>query len=201
MANEDPTILPAGGPAHAASAPVIDWESDDNPYKKKFIGMQKPYQKLHDEHEKLESKVFDLDTVYKAALGEKEALALEKASLAEKHDTAAGELDVTKQTLARLNVIIAKFPDLLDFEKQGLLPDGAGEELETKLGNFKTALTARGAAAVTAQLQGATPPAPATPPAARGPEAIREEAFQAMREGRVDDYNRLIDDYWKAVPK
>ena len=163
--------------------------------------MQKPYQKLHDEHEKLESKVFDLDTVYKAALGEKEALALEKASLAEKHDTVTGELDVLKESLGRLNVIIADYPDLLDFEKQGLLPDGAGDELKTKLGNFKTALTARGAAAVTAQLQGATPPAPAAPPPAKGPEAIRESAFQALREGKQDDYNRLMDDYWKAVPK
>jgi hypothetical protein len=201
MSDQDPTDTTAGGTAKGAPAPGIDWESEDNIYKKKFVGLQRTYEKLHGEKDALQTKAFDLDTVYKTVLGEKEALVLEKKTLAEKHDTAAGELDVTKQTLARLNVIIADYPDLLDFEKQGLLPDGAGDELKTKLGNFKTALTARGAAAVTAQLQGATPPAPATPPPAKGPEAIRDSAFQALREGKTDDYNRLMDDYWKAVPK
>jgi hypothetical protein len=199
MADQDPISPPAGGPAPAASAPVTDWESNDNPYKKKFIGMQGAYQKLDREKEGFQTKAFDLDVVYKTILGEKEALALEKVSLTEKHNTVAGELDVTKEALGRLNVIIAKYPDLLDFEKQGLLPDGVGEELETKLGAFKTALTARGAAAAQQQLQGATPPAPPAPAGQRTPNDIRAEAFKALREGKEGDYNKGMDDYWKAM--
>ena len=199
MANEDPTDTTAGGTAKGAPAPGIDWESEDNIYKKKFVGLQRTFEKLHSEKETLQTKAFDLDTVYKAVLGEKESLALEKKTIAEKHDTVSGELDVLKESLGRLNVIIADYPDLLDFEKQGLLPDGAGDELKTKLGAFKTALTARGTAAVTAQLQGATPPAPAAPPPVKGPEDIKAAAFQAMREGRVDDYNKGMDEYWKVA--
>jgi len=195
----DPIDPPAGGTAHGASAPVIDWESDDNPYKKRFAGMQKSYSTLQTEVDTGKTKTFDLDAALKTALGEKDAFALQNKSLSEKHDTAASELDVTKESLARLNVIIADYPDLLDFEKQGLLPDGAGDELKTKLGNFKTALTARGAAAVTDLLKGATPPAPPAPPGTRTPEIIRAEAFKAMREGKVDDYNKGMDDYWKAM--
>src|SRR3990172_6000027 len=106
----DPIDPPAGGPAHAASAPVIDWESDDNPYKKRFAGMQKSYSTLQTEMDASKTKTFDLDAAYKTALGEKDAFALQNKSLSEKHDTVAGELDVTKQTLARLNVIIADYP-------------------------------------------------------------------------------------------
>ena len=197
----DPTNPPAGGTGLPAPTPGIDWESNDNPYKKKFIGMQGAVQKLQGEKETFQSKAFDLDTSLKAVLGEKETLVLEKAALAEKHDTVAGELDVTKETLARLNVIIADYPDLLDFEKQGLLPDGTGEELKTKLGAFKIALSARGAAVATDLLKGATPPPPANASHAKSPADIKAEAFQAMREGRIADYEKAMDEYFKASAK
>jgi len=190
----------ATGQAAASTATQPDWESDDNPYKKRFAGMQASYQKTHGELETLKGVKFDLEQQVTKVLGERDALSTQLVAANEAKDTATSELVVLKAAGDRQKLIIAEFPDLLQFEVQGLLPDGVGDELKTKLTAFKAAIDARGQAALADFRRGATPPPPdpATPKTSK---ELLQLAIAAQRAGKMDEYQTLYDQFIQAKAK
>jgi hypothetical protein len=203
----DPGAATTGNNATATTTgqqAAIDWESADNPYKKRFVGQQGAYQKLFGEHETLKGKNFDLDQQVKAVLGEKDSFAAQMATIKEQHDTASGELEVLKASRARLDLIVKEFPDLLEFEAQGILPDGNEEEIKPKLTAFRDALARRGSAEAQKVLGGGTPP---PPPPAKDKTAKEHlaDAIAAQRKGDMAvyeaEYAKYIDELTKEQSK
>ena len=182
---------------------------DVETWKSRFTGMQGKYQQTHDQLTTAQGRITDLEGQLAALNGDKDALGAE-------FDKTTGELGGLKTKLTeleaqhgRLKTIATEFPDLLPFEMQGILPAGAGDELKGKLTAFKAALDARGQAAqaqaqsqqAQAQMQQSTPPPPPPPAGQKSSATLLSEAMTAARTGKVDEYNRLYEEYLAQTAK
>ncbi len=131
----------ASGATSTSQQQVIDWESDKNPYKEyatRFKGIQPKYQDLVTAHDKLGLKVTDLEEKNKKLAGDFEPKIAEFNNLTGKYAQATTENAAMQTKHARLQMVMAKFPDLLPFLGDGkdqpdLLPTGEGEALEKGL--------------------------------------------------------------------
>lgn len=102
------------------------------------------------------------------------------------------ELQKAQQTIERHSLIFGKFPELAQFEADGLLPQVPMDQLETKLASFKEKWFSNQAAAKQEFSKGAKdeiPPRKAE--SGRTPEAIRQDMYLASRSGKVAEYNAL----------
>jgi len=165
---------------------------------KRFTGLQRVYQGERAKWETDAGKLADLENQLKTFVGEKEKLALDLQSLTAKLEETAQTASKRQAELDRLKLIASSFPQLLPLEAEGLLPSDSGEALKAKLEKLAKTITAKGQAEAAALLKGS---APASPPAAKtdNPEELKKAAFAAQKAGKVDDYNRLMDDYFRAI--
>ena len=116
----------------------------------------------------------------------------------ETNAAALTELDVVKGSLERLKIITAEYSDLLPFEVDGLLPDGAGDELRTRLNAFREKLAALGRLAIEQKLEGSVPPKPKGESPKNSSELL-QAAIAEMKKGNSQEYQRLYDEYLQAV--
>ncbi len=205
----------ANGAASTSQQQVIDWESDKNPYKEyatRFKGLQPKYQELVTANDKLGLKVTDLEEKNRKLTGDYEAKVAEFNTLNGKHAQATTDNTAMQTRYARLQTIMAKFPDLLPFLGNGsdqpdLLPTGEGEALEKGLAAFRDVMKQQGASAAKELVQGSTSgtggtnngagttPADAKP---KGKSDLLQLALKAQREGKKDEYEHYYYEYLKA---
>lgn len=99
------------------------------------------------------------------------------------------EKDFANQSLERKNIIFKEFPGLISFEGDGLLPEGVGEDLRTKLTAFNDKMTKLGGDQFETLLSGSSPAKPnASDESAQG---SFDEAKKAFRSGDTEAYNTL----------
>ncbi len=212
----DPTLegtagATANGAASTGQQQVIDWESSANPYKEyatRFKGLQPKYQELTTAHDKLGLKVTDLEEKNRKLTGDYEAKVAELNTLTGKHAQATTESTAMQAKYARLQTVMAKFPDLLPFLGDGkdqpdLLPTGEGETLEKGLAAFRDVMKQQGASAARELVQGSTSTTTTatTTPSDTKPKAksdLLQLALKASREGKKDEYEHYYDEYLKA---
>lgn len=178
----------------------MNWDSDDNPYKKRFTGLQGKLQATVNELDTLKGSHHDVNERFGKLTGDFEALNVQLTALSTQKSAAEQERDQLKAAHARRDLIIKEFPDLLPFEADNLLPPGTGDDLKTLLTAFRGKLQTQGSQAAVSALQGASP----VPPQAAAPASVDDlwkQATTALSEGRLSDYQSLYDQYLKAKAK
>ena len=200
MADETTAVAGAGGTSTVASTagqPVFDWEVSANPFVAKFKGLQGKHQQVTEEAKTLKAQLDEFMGKHTSLTGEHEALKLQLGALREQAEMTTTEKETVAAGLERVKLIAREFPDLLGLELDDLLPDGAGDELKTKLTAFKAALDKRGQATVKTVLNGATTPAPNPDPTSSAtPSDLLRAAHLALQEGKTDQYNAIMDKYY-----
>lgn len=107
--------------------------------------------------------------------------------------------DLTKGK-ERLDILVG-YPDLLSWEKDGLLPkDLYGDELKAALDKIAGRVSKQKAADGEGEADGfsPTPPNGAKP---KTPDEIMVAANEAARQGNTTEYNKLMTQYYAAGPK
>ena len=161
-------------------------------WKSRFTGIQGTYQreqkKWTDSKEtitKLEEQVSALSAERDTLSGQVDELTPAKAQVVElqaKYD--------------RQKLIASEFPDLLKFESDGLRPnDTDGEVLKPKLESFREHIKITNESALKDELEGGVPPKPKGDPP-DGPKETYASAMKAYAENNMDEYNRLMDQYY-----
>jgi hypothetical protein len=190
----------AGGTGQAAPAPaaqpVVDWESPTNPYKSRFTGLQGKYQSELQKWQAENAKLFDVNEQLTKISGERDALATQFDAFKVKHGELEDAKGVLEEKLGRITTIATEFPDLLAFEKDGLLPDGVGDDLKKKLEAFRGKLKDLGQAQAVQAITGASPTAP-TPQPPKSSDELWNQAKAALAAGNIDEYHKLYDEYIK----
>lgn len=179
----------------AAQALVTEWQN-------RAIGWQQKYQLEQDAHKatantlaSLQEEKGKVDTAHTATVAERDALK-------EKEATLSASLGSTNAQLERLTMITTEFPELVPFIKDGLIPEGTGEDLKGKLTAFSTkikTLTNMSAEEIAKRTaEGALPP---PPPETPHKDSLKEQAVIALKAGNVAEYNRLMDEHYKQEKK
>lgn len=165
-------------------------------WKNRFAGLQGKYQQEKEKWTIDNIKVGDLTSSMEKLTGEKEALHLDHTKLGEVVSQKDIELNTTKAKLERMEIVATEFSHLLPFYKEGLLPDGVGDDLRTKLKTFSEKLTLLGTTVATTTahdlMTGATPATPASTQLLK-PAEVQKEMFEALKTGNVAKYNELYD--------
>ena len=193
----EPAVKDAGSPGGQPEDFKAQFEQSQreaSEWKKRFTGLQGAYQRDQQKWQTDSARVRELETLIAGFDDERKTLRGELESNA----TALTELEVVKGSLERLKTITAEYSDLLPFEKDGLLPDGAGDELRTRLNAFREKLAALGKQAIEQKLEGSVPPKPKaeTP---RNSAELLQAAISEMKKGNPQEYQRLYDEYLQAV--
>lgn len=173
---------------------------DAQEWRSRHGGLQGKYQQEQEKWQGDATKITTLEATLQALRGEKEGLDVTLKSLTEAKTAAEQEAAKVRGRVERFELLAGEFPHLLQFEAKGLLPEGRGDELKTKLNTFSEQLKQLGVEALKNFQAGATPPPPTAPPA-NSPDALKAAAFKASREGNESEYNRLMDEYYQALPK
>jgi hypothetical protein len=184
-----PGALPED-PIKKAQAETAEWQ-------KRFGGLQGKYQQEQEKWAQTAAKLIEIDEANKKLIGEYEALKTAHATIDEEKDTYLTELETTKAQLDRVSIITHEFPQLVPLlglkPEEDALPDGTGDELRGKLKTLAEKIESIKKGAVDSNVSGASP---ANPPASiKGSEGLLHQALTAMREGRMDEYNKLYTQY------
>lgn len=160
---------------------------DAEDYKKRFTGLQGTYSREQQKWQADAVRLKELDEAMRSLDTERTTLKALLADIQPKHESLQSQYD-------RLHIIATEFPSLLEFEKDGLLPGGTGDELRTKLSAFQNKLKTNEVAAVKSTMSGT---APATPKSEgqQTPKDLLNQAVAAMRQGKMDEYNSLYSQY------
>ncbi len=187
----------ANGAPATAGQQATDWQTKAQEWQNRYAGLQGKFQQEQAKWAETAHKLQTVTEQLQATVGEKEGLAAQLASLNEAHGTTQTELATLKAKQARTSLIMAEYPDLLELETKGLLPDGNGDDLKGKLTTLRETLKARGAEAVTKTVQGSTPPPP-TPTGNKTADDLRAAMFTALSQGNMAEYNQLYDQLVQA---
>lgn len=141
-------------------------------------------------------KVIDLDGTLKALQGQFSELQATSA-------TASTELAAEKARNGRLTLIMGKFPGLVEFEGQGLLPIASSdEELIEKLTKFQELHGARQQQQKEDRITGTSPtPGPKDTGATATSDQLLSEAKGLQRQGKYAEYNAKMDEYYKSLQR
>lgn len=199
---------PDGTPPEGGSTPGGDGQND---YKKmyeqlqrtsqaSYAGLQKTLAKVQGDYETLKST--NVATLEQFGELQKTHTAIQEA-----HDAMAKRLEIEIPEIAslrefktRTELIHKKFPGLISFEADGLLPTGGTpEELEAKLKIFQEKLGNLAHNAEKENGEGSTPPPPGGgDELPTSGEALMKQAIIASGQGKMDEFDRLYTEAFKA---
>jgi len=194
----DPAPAGSGAPGTAnqpdlaaAQALVTEWQN-------RAVGWQQKYQLEQDAHKNTTTTLKELQDANTKIATDQAAIVADRDALKEKETTLSASLGSTNAQLERLTLITTEFPELVPFIKDGLIPDGTGEELKGKLTAFSTkikTLTNLSAEQIAKQIaDGALPP---PPPDNSHKESLKDQAIAALKAGNQPEYDRLMNEHWK----
>jgi hypothetical protein len=177
----------------ALQAEIATWQG-------RATGWQKSYQTELDAHKLTKTTLDQLQEANGKIVTEHTTTVAERDALKAKEVTLSADLGTKNVQLERLTLITTEFPELVPFIKDGLIPDGTGDELKGKLTAFSTKLmsmTNLSAEQLAKQkAEGVVPPPPPENPSKKG---LNEQAMDALKAGKTEDYNRLMNEYYKSL--
>lgn len=175
----------------AAQALVTEWQN-------RAVGWQQKHQLEFDAHKNTATTLKELQEATGKTAAEQAKIIAERDALKKKEADLSASLGSTNAQLERLTMITTEFPELVPFIKDGLIPDGTGEDLKVKLTAFSSkikTLTNLSAEQIAKQIaDGATPP---PPPDSSKKESLQGQAMTALKAGNIAEYNRLMDEHYK----
>lgn len=177
----------------------VDWETK---YKQQQSSVQQKTEAFNSQVTLLQTqrdqalgRVADLQDELKKATGD---LATAQATVSD-FSVQLEELAKTKGELEtkaeRWALIAGEFPQLVQFETQGLLPNADIAELRGTLEAFQTNLKALTTSSNQNIGQGASPSAPPQTPgySQMSKDTLWEKAIEANRKGQTDEYERIME--------
>ena len=164
-------------------------------WRDRFTGMQGKYQQEKEKWEKAMGNQAGLPDQLAKVQADYDKLQSDHAMTLDQVLALETEKEVAEHALERKNIIFKDFPGLIAFEADGLLPDGTGDELKTKLTAFSEKMTKIGGDAFEAIIAGSSPPSP-TSSEVLGEDQALDGALKAFREGDMEAYNKL---YGQAI--
>lgn len=142
-------------------------------------------------------KALDLDGALKTLQGQ-------HGEINTKFEATSADLLKEQAKNKRIGLIIEKFPDLIIFEGQGLLPmAGTDEELIAKLTKFQELHGAAKQQKKQEQHQGSTPGAPGSKDGGETTtsQELLDKARAFQRAGKYAEYNQTMNEYYKSIGK
>jgi len=189
-------------------------DDDQKDYKKLYLSLQKTsqasYAGLQKTLQKVQTDYDALKSTHVGVTGQFNELQKTHATTQETLDALSKRLEAELPELANLrsfkertDLLHSKFPGLVSFEAEGLLPTGGTvEELTTKLTAFQTKLGNLSQIADQQARDGGTPPPPGdnndTPSSA---DEFLKLAITASAAGNFDEFDKQFDLYLKAGGK
>jgi len=186
--NQDPAA--GGNSGQPSKGDSKDWEAS-------YKGLQGAYQKLQnsttsqvaDLEKKLaeaNQKIEELSQGVTSKDKQMEVLVKQANDLQERINSAQGDAAEKEKKLSRLSLVLKDFPELAQWEAEGLLPGGDTEEqMRDNFSKFKATLDSQVGAGVTRTMQGASPPGgPQIPQTSLGGESQESREYilaQMMR--------------------
>lgn len=171
-------------------------QKDAASWRERFTGLQGTYQRDQQKWKTDAEKLAEVSNTLAS-------LSTDRDGLKTKHEELSGQVDtlrIGKETaesrLSRIQTIISKFPALIEFEGLGLLPDGSGEEFEKKLAIFQDRLAKVGVEKLKVVNSGGSPSSPSGGEDGKKADDLWKEAMQALKDGKSQDYDRLMDAYY-----
>ena len=167
-------------------------------WRNRFTGLQNRYQADQKSWTDVAAQLEDTKTQMATLSSTREQLELERKNLAEELDKAKTEKEILAASLERTNIIVTKFPNLLPFLDDDLLPDGSGEELVKKLEKFSEKISG-----VQKPAQAKVDPSgsslPNTPVSTGNtPADFLRQANAALKAGETKAYDNLYAQYLNA---
>jgi hypothetical protein len=188
-----PPVPDAGATGGLPDEAIKKAQAETAEWQKRFGGLQGKYQQEQEKWATTAAQLLTVDEANKKLTADYEALKTLHATVDEEKDTYFTDLELTKAQLERLSIVTMEFPHLLPLlgskPEEDTLPDGTGDELRAKLKVMSEKIESIKKGAVDANILGASPDNP--PSSLKGDEGLRKQMFTAMREGRMDDYNKL----------
>lgn len=165
-------------------------------WQKRHGNLQTTFQKEQDAHKQASTELLttkqqleQTSKGYEALTGEKTTL---QAQLAEKESA----LSLKEAALARKNLIMKEYPNLISFEVNGLLPEAPLDQLPERLGKFAESLQTVEKMAKENHQSGATPPAPASKDSTGRTSAMaQKDANMAALKGDQTAYQQFFSEY------
>lgn len=145
-------------PKTPAPAKATDWEGAYSGLQKTLARKQKSLDELQEKYDQLQEAHEALKLEHRNASGSVQSY--EAKLLAKDTEIAklTGELQGAQSLQKRTQLIAKDYPDLLQFEADGLLPTGSNEEeLKSKLDKFKETLGKLSGQQVAEKIKGAGP--------------------------------------------
>jgi len=173
----------------AAQVEAADW-------KKRFTGLQGTYQRELLKWQDATKRVSELEATLAGADDHRKTLVAEIETLR----PMKAELDTVRAAMDRQKLIVSEFPGLFSLEVKGLLPADTGDALRVKLNDLKALMAATEKSAIQDKLEGGVPPTPSGDQP-KGPKELQKAMNEAFRAGKTDEYNKLADEYYKAIAK
>jgi hypothetical protein len=189
-------VTPAIEPVTPGPLPdaILKAQADAVEWQRRFAGLQGKYQQEQEKWAQTAAKLLEVDESSKKVVGEFEALKVEHSKTAEEKDTYFTELELKKAELERVSIVTKEFPQLVPLLQDDVLPDGTGDELRGKLKILAERIESIKKGEFATNLAGASPESPPQG-IPKGIDAIRLQMMTAMREGRMDDYNKFYAQY------
>lgn len=196
----EPTVQDDAGAAGTQPDYKAKYEKamqDANNWRSRFTGLQGKYQQEQEKWADDANKLHNIETQFSEVSGIREQLELTIQGLNEQLDSAQTESVVAKEELDRLHMVTVEFPELVPFLQDDLIPDGAGDELRTKLQAMSTRIASLQETTVAKHVEGASPSQKPASADTKNPTNLLNQAFEAMRDGNIAEYNKLYDEYLK----
>lgn len=178
-----------------ANARVKSLEADTDIWKSRFTGSQGTYQRDQEKWKATKLKNEELSTTIASLTEANETATEELATATEELSIVKAESMAATAGLDRNNIIFKEFPSLGVFEADGLLPEGVGDDLRTKLKAFQEKLEKLGVDKMTTVLEGSSPSPPDGVEDVETSEALWETAMKALREGNTEVYEEAYSKY------
>jgi len=193
-----PETLPPGTMSQPElQAKINALEKDRDEWRSRATGWQGTYQREQDKWKADSAKVSDLSNQIAMLVEERDSKERLLQETSGSYSLLETEFEVAKLQLERTQILIKEFPDLLQFEADGLLPDGTGDEFKTKLGKFKEVLGNAGKGNAKAALAGGSP----VPPGSTQPQTrsdLWKAATEALRKGDAAAYEENYSKFLAA---
>ena len=175
-----------------------DWEKSYKGLQRKMAALQTQADTWKDERDGAITEVQSLKADLTTAQGEKEALETKVTGLETQVTEATGRADKAEGSLDRAELIMSDYPELAQFETDGLLPEAEDTEaLKDKLEKFQKALDAKVDKGVDKTLEGATktPNDDDDPDANLTEDQLYERMMDAANSGDTKERQRLQAQY------
>jgi len=166
-----------------------EWQKRHGNLQTTFQEEQKAHKLASSELLTIKQQLEQTSKGYEALSGEKTTL---QTQLAEKESA----ISLKDAALARKNLIMKEYPNLISFEVNGLLPEAPLDQLPERLGKFAESLQTVEKMAKENHQAGATPPAPASKEnTGRTSATAMKDANSAALKGDQKSYQEFFSEY------